>query len=140
MSSIVLRRAPSSSLTCLLNLAASSASIWRRTRRNLCSPDISSEMTRSCDISIHALNGRRVKTWTTEKAERNPVPVFWPKDLLKLKVPNARVLSFGYGAAIAHFYPLYGPKSVPPNGTIHHHSAAIIDNFAGLRNRTRTIS
>ncbi|KAK7177280.1 hypothetical protein PSPO01_16676, partial [Paraphaeosphaeria sporulosa] len=47
-------------------------------------------------IFIHGLTGDREKTWKA-KSETNP----WPKTLLPSKVPNARVLTFGYDAHVA---------------------------------------
>jgi hypothetical protein len=42
---------------------------------------------------VHGLNGDRQTTWTKDS-------VFWPRDLLPLKLPKARVMSFGYAANI----------------------------------------
>ncbi|OBT51772.1 hypothetical protein VE04_08326, partial [Pseudogymnoascus sp. 24MN13] len=89
-------------------------------------------------VFVHGLNGNRVTTWTSEPTKRNSNPVFWPKDLLPAKCKNARILSFGYNASIAHFYPLYGPKVVPVSTTVDNHSAALLDSLIGLRDRTDT--
>lgn len=42
-------------------------------------------------VFVHGLNGDRVRTWTKNG-------VFWPRDLLPLKPPNSRILTFGYNA------------------------------------------
>ncbi|KAI0468421.1 hypothetical protein F4859DRAFT_516971 [Xylaria cf. heliscus] len=89
-------------------------------------------------IFVHGLNGSKITTWTSDPNDENPTAVFWPKDLLPSRCPNARILSFGYNASIAHFYPLFGPKHVPPTTTIDNHSTALIDALVGLRNRTNT--
>jgi len=47
-------------------------------------------------IFIHGLTGDREKTW---KAKGATEP--WPKALLPSKVPNARILTFGYDAYVA---------------------------------------
>lgn len=87
-------------------------------------------------VFVHGLNGNRVTTWTSDPSDENPISVFWPRDLLPSKCPNARILSFGYNASIAHFYPLFGPKHVPPTTTIDNHSSALFDDLIGLRTRT----
>ncbi|RDW67886.1 hypothetical protein BP6252_09282 [Coleophoma cylindrospora] len=47
-------------------------------------------------ILVHGLTGDREKTWTAKNAAAP-----WPQSLLPLKVPNARVLTFGYDAYVA---------------------------------------
>ena len=44
-------------------------------------------------VMVHGLNGDHQTTWTKDS-------VFWPRDLLPLKLPKARVMSFGYAANI----------------------------------------
>jgi hypothetical protein len=47
---------------------------------------------------VHGLNGHPFKTWTTEKTKK-----FWLKDvdLLPSNLKSARILTFGYNAAVA---------------------------------------
>ncbi|KAI1205958.1 uncharacterized protein F4807DRAFT_464190 [Annulohypoxylon truncatum] len=87
-------------------------------------------------VFVHGLNGNRITTWTSNPSDENPDPVFWPKDLLPSKCPNARIFSYGYNASIAHFYPLFGPKNVPPTMSIGNHSSALLDDLVGVRSRT----
>jgi len=49
-------------------------------------------------VAVHGLNGHPVKTWTTEKSKK-----FWLKDadLLPSNLKSARILTFGYNAAVA---------------------------------------
>ncbi|RFU24235.1 hypothetical protein B7463_g12105, partial [Scytalidium lignicola] len=47
-------------------------------------------------IFIHGLTGDREKTWTAKGATAP-----WPQSLLPAKIPNARVLTFGYDAYVA---------------------------------------
>ncbi|KAK3201190.1 hypothetical protein GRF29_185g80032 [Pseudopithomyces chartarum] len=47
-------------------------------------------------IFIHGLTGDREKTWKAKDAAKP-----WPKALLPSKVPNARILTFGYDAYVA---------------------------------------
>jgi len=42
-------------------------------------------------VFLHGLNGDRVKTWTGRG-------VFWPRDLLPLKLERCRIMTFGYNA------------------------------------------
>jgi hypothetical protein len=49
-------------------------------------------------VAVHGLNGHPFKTWTTEKTKK-----FWLKDtgLLPSTLKSARILTFGYNAAVA---------------------------------------
>jgi hypothetical protein len=49
-------------------------------------------------VAIHGLNGNPYRTWTTEKTQK-----FWLKDadLLPSNLKSARILTFGYNAAVA---------------------------------------
>jgi hypothetical protein len=49
-------------------------------------------------VAVHGLNGHAFKTWTTEKTKK-----FWLKDtdLLPSNLKTARILTFGYNAAVA---------------------------------------
>ncbi|KAI1462466.1 hypothetical protein F4805DRAFT_474391 [Annulohypoxylon moriforme] len=89
-------------------------------------------------VFVHGLNGGRTSTWTSESDNDNPNQVFWPRDLLPSKCPNARILSFGYNASALHFYPIFGPKHSPPAMTISNHSSALLDNLASLRSQTNS--
>lgn len=87
-------------------------------------------------ILVHGLGGDRVKTWTWQDGERK---VFWPKDLLPQACPTARILSFGYNADFAHFFPFYGPKFIAEQQTINDHSTALFQSIIGLREETQTV-
>lgn len=47
-------------------------------------------------IFVHGLTGDRERTWTAKDATKP-----WPETLLPSKVPNARILTFGYDAYIS---------------------------------------
>lgn len=49
-------------------------------------------------VFVHGLNGDRVETW---KAKRAVSP--WPQSLLPAKLPQVRVLTFGYDANVANW-------------------------------------
>ncbi|KAI0423013.1 hypothetical protein F5X98DRAFT_323549 [Xylaria grammica] len=46
-------------------------------------------------VLVHGFGGDFMGTWTYKEAGHN---VFWPRDLLLLKQPRTRILSFGYDA------------------------------------------
>lgn len=85
---------------------------------------------------MHGLGGDRARTWTWEGEGRKH---FWPKDLLPQACPTARILSFGYNAKFALFFPFYGPKFMPEQLTIDDHSTALFQSLIGLREETKTI-
>lgn len=64
---------------------------------------------------------------------------FWPKYLLPQACPTARILSFGYNAEFAHFFPFYGPKFMPEQLTIDDHSIAFFQSLIGLCEKTKTV-
>jgi protein SERAC1 len=86
--------------------------------------------------TVGSTGGDRAKTWTWQGNGRE---VFWPKDLLPQACPTARILSFGYNADFAHFYPFYGPKRVAEELTIDDHSTALFQSIVGLREKTHTV-
>lgn len=43
---------------------------------------------------VHGLRGHALDTWTKG-------PVCWPRDLLNLDVPEARILTWGYDSSVA---------------------------------------
>jgi hypothetical protein len=49
-------------------------------------------------VAVHGLNGHATRTWTTEKTKK-----FWLRDpdLLPANLKSARILTFGYNAAVA---------------------------------------
>jgi hypothetical protein len=102
--------------------------------RHQCSPRALTN--ESSIVFIHGLGGDRVKTWTWEGHDR---VLFWPKDLLPQACPTARILSFGYNADFAHFYPFYGPKFISGQLTIDDHSTALSQSLIGLRETTNTV-
>ncbi|KAK8232528.1 putative ribonuclease p/mrp subunit [Phyllosticta capitalensis] len=84
-------------------------------------------------VFVHGLGGDRVRTWTAVPSEDNPEAVFWPKELLPEVCKAARILSFGYDASFAQFWP---GQDVPVETTIDDHSTSLFQNLAGLRSET----
>ena len=50
-------------------------------------------------VLIHGLGGDRTGTWTERTADAERIPCFWPKDLLPIDLPDARIITWGYAAA-----------------------------------------
>jgi len=53
-------------------------------------------------VFIHGLHGDSKATWT--KSAVFGTSIFWPESLLPQDIPDARILSYGYDANIAHFW------------------------------------
>ncbi|GKU22800.1 unnamed protein product [Fusarium langsethiae] len=49
-------------------------------------------------VAIHGLNGHYSKTWSTRSAKGGKIN--WLKDMLPERIPNARIMSFGYNANV----------------------------------------
>ena len=54
---------------------------------------------------IQGVRGGNVSTWTWEK-------MCWPRDLLPIDIPNARIISYGYDADIIDFWAPVSENSV----------------------------
>ncbi|KAF4627699.1 hypothetical protein G7Y89_g10454 [Cudoniella acicularis] len=73
-------------------------------------------------VFVHGLTGDREKTWTAKNAAAP-----WPQSLLPSKVPNARVLSFGYDAYVTDW------KGVVSKNRIGNHSMNLLTHVATYR-------
>ncbi|KAH8746855.1 hypothetical protein F5882DRAFT_370912, partial [Hyaloscypha sp. PMI_1271] len=78
-------------------------------------------------IFVHGLIEDREKTWTAKNAAAP-----WPKFLLPLKVPNARILTFGYDASVADW------KDIMSRNRIENHSTNLLNNVATFRKQDNT--
>ncbi|KAJ8126916.1 hypothetical protein O1611_g6722 [Lasiodiplodia mahajangana] len=86
-------------------------------------------------IFVHGLGGDRIETWTwRDKSEET----FWPKDLLPIDCPTARILSFGYNADFAKFYP--AAETIAPELTIDDYSTSLLEALKLLRGDTELVS
>lgn len=74
---------------------------------------------------IHGLGGGRISTW--KKGE-----VFWPYNLLAKDIKEARIITWGYDADIAHFL---APLSA---NTVKDHAKSLSTALSGLRNSPET--
>lgn len=83
-------------------------------------------------VAVHGLGGHYEKTWTPNS--ETPQQQNWLKDLLPSRVPNARVMSFGYNSAVAF------SKSVGDISTFAEQLLnKVIQKRRKLRNRRRPI-
>ncbi|RDW82157.1 hypothetical protein BP6252_03269 [Coleophoma cylindrospora] len=78
-------------------------------------------------VLIHGLTGDREKTWTAKNAD---FP--WPQSLLPSKVPNARILTFGYDAYVADW------RGVVSQNTIGNHAMNLLTSVATFREDDNT--
>ena len=77
---------------------------------------------------VHGLTGDREKTWTAKNASAP-----WPQSLLPSKVPNARVLTFGYDAYVADW------KGVVSKSRIGNHAMNLLTSVATYREDDDTV-
>ena len=80
-------------------------------------------------IFVHGLTGDREKTWT---AKDSSAP--WPQTLLPSKVPDARILTFGYDAYVADW------RGVVSKNRIGNHSMNLLTAVATFREDDDTVS
>lgn len=71
-------------------------------------------------VFVHGLHGSRMKTWSKDG-------VFWPRDLLKDDLKNARVITWGYDANIANAFSYASKES------LFGHSNTLLSDLADLR-------
>jgi protein SERAC1 len=74
-----------------------------------------------------------IGTWRDKSEE-----TFWPKDLLPTDCPTARILSFGYNADFAKFYP--DAETIAPELTIDDYSTSLLEALKVLRGDTESVS
>ena len=79
-------------------------------------------------VFVHGLTGDREKTWTAENAIAP-----WPQTLLPSKIPNARVLTFGYDAYVADW------QGMVSKNRIGNHSWNLLTTLATYREDDNTV-
>ena len=79
-------------------------------------------------VFIHGLTGNSYKTWMDPEKV-----VYWPVDLLKFDIPNARIMMFGYDADVTNF--------IRPVGqcTLRDHATTLVNDLAGMRSNVETV-
>ncbi|KAH9901850.1 hypothetical protein F4778DRAFT_771119 [Xylariomycetidae sp. FL2044] len=78
-------------------------------------------------VFIHGLTGDREKTWTAKDALEP-----WPKTLLPSKIPNARILTFGYDAYVADW------RGVVSQNRISNHAWDLLTSLGSHRDEDGT--
>ncbi len=111
-------------------------------------------------VFVHGINGDRIGTCTrpsSRKVLRCPVQArcsrqtgtykdrdfvendrMWPKDFLPEKLPHARIVSFGYNADFAKFYP-EDRENIAPELTIDDYSTSLLESVRALRKGEETV-
>jgi protein SERAC1 len=79
-------------------------------------------------IFVHGLSGDREETWKSEDAAAP-----WPQTLLPSKVPNARVLTFGYDAYVADW------RGMVSKNRIGNHAMNLLTSVATFREEDETV-
>jgi hypothetical protein len=52
-------------------------------------------------VAIHGPNGHPERTWARETDATPPRSIMWLRDFLPDKLPNARIMTFGYDSQVA---------------------------------------
>lgn len=76
---------------------------------------------------IHGLTGDRENTWKRDG-------VLWPRDLLPKRLPQARIMTFGYDANVVSFL------SAVSQNRIASHAQNLLSSLADARDETDTVS
>ncbi len=76
-------------------------------------------------VFLHGWRGKRTKTWLAAGAATP-----WPQELLSKKIPEARIISFGYNADIVHFTREAGQN------TVREHARNLVSDLTDVRRRT----
>ncbi|RGP62529.1 gpi inositol-deacylase pgap1-like [Fusarium longipes] len=79
-------------------------------------------------VFVHGLRGNSFGTWLSSQDGE----VHWPSDLLKVDIPDARILSFGYDAAVLNWW---SPAS---QNRIGNHAQNLLGSVVRLREKTNT--
>lgn len=77
---------------------------------------------------VHGLTGDREKTWTHPDTSEP-----WPKTLLPSKLPNARILTFGYDASVADW------RGMVSQSRIADHAWNLLTSLASYREEDDTV-
>lgn len=79
-------------------------------------------------VFVHGLTGKRTKTWLADGAAQP-----WPQELLAKDIPEARILTYGYDADVAHFIKPAGQN------TVFEHATNLNGDLTDLRRRTESL-
>ena len=79
-------------------------------------------------VFVHGLTGKRTKTWLADGAAKP-----WPQELLSKKIPEARIITYGYDADVVHFTKPAGQN------TVREHACNFIGDMTHLRRGTSSL-
>jgi hypothetical protein len=71
-------------------------------------------------VFVHGLGGHPLETWSTKN-------FYWPKDLLGPRVPNVRIITFGYDATAARIAERVSTMN------LHDHAKALVSDLERQR-------
>ncbi|KAI8634401.1 hypothetical protein F5Y19DRAFT_210212 [Xylariaceae sp. FL1651] len=83
-------------------------------------------------VFVHGLTGNSYNTWCYSNELDGIFDVHWPEHLLKVDIPDARILSFGYDADVVG---LWNPAS---NNRVANHAENLLGDVTRLRERTNS--
>ena len=79
-------------------------------------------------VFVHGLTGKRTKTWLADGAAKP-----WPEELLSKKIPEARIVTYGYDADVVHFIKQAGQN------TVREHAQNFVGDLTDLRRGTSSL-
>ncbi|KAK3986483.1 Alpha/Beta hydrolase protein [Cladorrhinum sp. PSN332] len=80
-------------------------------------------------VFVHGIKGDRIDTWTWKDRDDPSNDILWPEKLLPGTFPKARIVSFGYNADFAKFF----PETIAPELTIDDYSSQLLHALRVLR-------
>ena len=80
-------------------------------------------------VFIHGLTGHLLKTWTADGAS---VP--WPTEFLPQKIPNARIMTFGYDAYVTDWHRMISENRIGD------HAMTLLTSVARVRDDDDSVS
>ena len=103
------------------------------------------ELIHSSLVLVHGLGGHPRDTWTSDQnilskaltsvLHKQPkLAVFWPADLLAPRIPNVRILVYGYDSSPAHIFDAVSRISV------YQHSSNLLQDLASDEERVKDVS
>ncbi|KAH6883575.1 hypothetical protein B0T10DRAFT_494491 [Thelonectria olida] len=82
-------------------------------------------------VFVHGITGTQAGTWTTKNSGED---ILWPRDLLPRKIPNCRVILFGYDADVVRFWAEAGQNHLGD------HATSLVGALGDLRRESKTTS